>query len=128
VQQLRAERAFLAWRAGEAPAVATFPPNQPYQDLHLYWLLELRLLNGEEPQRLLEAIAAARSGLSSYQPLFDGLEGELLARLGQQEAARARLTAALHQARFQAAEEPNFRVHLPILEKRLAALGKPSRP
>lgn len=118
-QQIRAERAFLAWRTGEAPAVADFPPHPPYQDLHLYWLLEIRLLNGEDPRRLLDDIAAARSGLSSYQPLFDGLEGELLARLGQKEAARARLTAALRQARFQAAEEPNYRVHLPILEERL---------
>ena len=123
-QQIRAERAFLAWRAGEAPAVATFPPNPPYQDLHLYWLLEIRLLNGEAPRQLLADIAAARSGLSSYQPLFDGLEGELLARLGQKETARARLESALRQARFQATEEPNYRVHLPLLEQRLAALGR----
>ncbi len=123
-QQIRAERAFLAWRAGEEPAVADFPPHPPYQDLHLYWLLEIRLLNGEAPQQLLTDIAAARSGLSSYQALFDGLEGELAARLGQREAARARLEAALRQARFQATEEPNYRVHLPVLEERLAALTK----
>ena len=127
-QQIRAERAFLAWRAGDAPAVASFPPHPPYQDLHLYWLLEIRLLNGEDPRRLLDDIAAARSGLSSYQPLFDGLEGELLARLDQKEAARVRLAAALRQARFQATDEPGFRVHLALLEARLAALGRASQP
>lgn len=122
-QQVRAERAFLAWRAGEAPTVASFPAAPPNQDLHRYWLLELRLLNGEDPRRLLEAIATARSGLSSYQPLFDGLEGELLARLGQKADAKTRLETALRQARFQASQEPNYRVHLPVLEQRLAALG-----
>ncbi|MBP7587015.1 MAG: serine/threonine protein kinase [Thermoanaerobaculia bacterium] len=127
-QQIRAERAFFAWRAGDAPAVVTFPPHPPYQDLHLYWLLEIRLLNGEDPRSLLADIAAARGGLSSFQPLFDGLEGELLARLGQREAARARLETALRQARFQETEEPNYRVHLPLLEERLAALGRLSRP
>ena len=66
-------------------------------------------------------IAAARSGLSSYQPLFDGLEGELLARLGEPETAATRLATALRQARFQAAEEPGYRVYLPLLEQRLAA-------
>lgn len=123
-QQIRAERAFLAWRAGDRSALAGYTQAPPYQDLHLYWLLEIRLLNGTPPQQLLAEIAAARSGLSSYQPLFDGLEGELLARLGQREAGRARLETAIRQARFQAAEEPHYRVHLPVLEERLAALRK----
>ena len=63
-QQVRAERAFLAWRAGEAPTVASFPAAPPNQDLHRYWLLELRLLNGEDP-RLLLADARRPSAPSS---------------------------------------------------------------
>ena len=121
-QQVRAERAFLAWRAGEAPTVASFPTTPPNQDLHRYWLLELRLLNGEDPQRLLTDLQTIRAQFSSYQPLLEGLEGELLARLGQSAAAQTHLQSALRQARFQAAGEPNYRVHLPILEGRLATL------
>ncbi len=122
-QQVRAERAFLAWRAGEAPTVASFPATPPNQDLHRYWLLELRLLNGEDPQLLLADLQNVRPQFSSYQPLLEGLEGELLARLGQSAAARTHLQSALRQARFQSSQEPNYRVHLPILEARLAAIS-----
>ena len=122
-QQVRAERAFLAWRAGEAPSVASFPATPPNQDLHRYWLLELRLLNGEDPQRLLTDLQTIRAQFSSYQPLLEGLEGELLVRLGQSAAAQIHLLSALRQARFQASQEPNYRVHLPLLEERLASLA-----
>ena len=122
-QQVRAERAFVAWRAGEGPTVASFPAAAPNQDLHRYWLLELRLLNGEDPQRLLTDLQDVRAQFSSYQPLLEGLEGELLARLGQNAAAQTHLQSAFRHARFQASQEPNYRVHLPILEDRLATLS-----
>ena len=123
-QPMRAERVFLSWLQGDSPTLATFPTNWQFQDLHLYWRLEVRLRLGDDPRLLLEELRASLPLRSSYGPLFDGLEGELLARLGQKAEAVTRLETALRQARFQSAEEPNYRVHIPILEQRLAALRK----
>ena len=75
------------------------------------------------PRPLLDELPAAVAEVSSYQPLFTAFEGELLARLGRSAEAATRLESALRQARFQYRNEPNYRVHLPILEGRLAALA-----
>ena len=123
-QPMRAERVFLSWLQGDSPTLATFPTDWQFQDLHLYWRLEVRLRLGDDPRLLLEELRASLPLRSSYGPLFDGLEGELLARLGQKAEAVTRLETALRQARLQSTEEPNYRVHIPILEQRLSALRK----
>ena len=65
---------------------------------------------------------AGRSAVSEYGPLFDGLAGHLLAQNGSSREALPRLRAAAEDARRLQRTDPTYRVHLAILEDRLAAL------
>lgn len=123
-QEPAAERAFVEWRAGRPPRPDVVFSAGGFQDLHRYWWYELRLANGEDPATLLAELRAARSAVSEYGALFDGLEGELLARTGNLRDAVQRLRAAAEDARRLQRADPTYRVHLPVLERRLAALRK----
>lgn len=127
-QEAAAERAFVDWRAGRPPRPqATFSAGG-FQDLHRYWWYELRLASGEAPPTLLTELRAARGQISEYQPFFDGLEGELLARTGSAADALPLLRRAVEDTRRLRRSDPTYRVHLPILEDRLVELTGASRP
>lgn len=122
------ERAFVEWRAGRpASPSAAFSPGG-FQDLHRYWWYELRLASGEGPRAVLDELREVRAKISEYVPLFDGLEGELLARTGHLDEAEPKLRHALEDAERQQRTDPTYRVHLKILRERLQALGGASRP
>jgi hypothetical protein len=121
-RQLAAEHAYLSLLRGEAPALADYPSGPQFQDLHLYWRFEIRLALGADPEPLIQELRASTPVRSDYAPLFDALEGELMARRGQRAEGAARIHAALRQARLASLDEPNYRVHLELLERRLAAL------
>ncbi|MBP9145082.1 MAG: serine/threonine protein kinase [Thermoanaerobaculia bacterium] len=121
-QEAAPERAFVEWRAGRPPRPDVVFAASGFQDLHRYWWYELRLASGEDPAMLLAELRAGRSAVSEYGPLFDGLAGHLLAQNGSSREALPRLRAAAEDARRLQRTDPTYRVHLAILEDRLAAL------
>jgi len=109
-------------RSSSSPQNAADGAASGFQDLHRYWWYELRLASGEDPAMLLAELRAGRSAVSEYGPLFDGLAGHLLAQNGSSREALPRLRAAAEDARRLQRTDPTYRVHLAILEDRLAAL------
>jgi hypothetical protein len=94
------------------------------EDIHSYWRLELLLAAGTPPLALLDQVRSAREASPQSRPLFDGLEAELLSRLGRDAEALPLARQATEQARLGAPQNLLFRAHWKLLEERLRRIEK----
>ena len=113
-----APRAWVDWYFGGTPDLAPIPPADQMHDLYRYLRLEVDLRHGAPPDRLLGEVAAARAAASETLPLLDGLEAELLSRLGRDAEALPLARRALSEARLRATDQVVFRAFLAQLEAR----------
>ncbi len=113
-----APRAWVDWYFGGTPDPAPLTPADQMHDLYRYLRLEVDLRHGAPPDRLLGEVAAARVAASETVPLLDGLEAELLSRLGRDAAALPLARRALSEARLRAPDQVVFRAFLAQLEER----------
>lgn len=114
-------RVWLRWRQGEAPDPRRLE-NAYAGDLARYWLLELRLARGEDPEAVRAAVAAELPQASETPPLLRSLDAECLARLGRRAEALERAREALDGLGTAPLARVALEAHRPLLEERLRRL------
>lgn len=118
-------RELVRWRSGETPELSgVVLPTSHLEDDLLYYFLELRNANGDDPRSLLTEVRS----LQGEAPLALGglysLEGELLARLGRTSEAVAAHGRAIAWLEEHLRDNPALRLHLAIARERAAGAGR----
>lgn len=114
-------RRYVEWRNGTLPVAEDLSAGS--HDLYRYWALEIDLMRGGDPARLLAEVDRRMARISSARSLFLSLRAEVLARQGKvgealQVARTAYLTASADRIR-----ETEARSHFDLIAERYARLA-----